>query len=89
LIWPGNSPDLNIIEICWAYLKHITMKKVNFPISNNLIPRRPQYPNPLNTSIPQTPQSPKYPNLPNTPIPRIPQSPRHLNPPNTPIPRIL
>jgi len=27
LIWPGNSPDLNMIEICWAYLKHLTTKK--------------------------------------------------------------
>jgi len=27
MIWPGNSPDLNMIEICWAYLKCITTKK--------------------------------------------------------------
>jgi len=27
MIWPGNSPDLNMIEICWAYLKRITTKK--------------------------------------------------------------
>jgi len=27
LIWPGNSPDLNMIEICWAYLKRLTTKK--------------------------------------------------------------
>ncbi|RPB29303.1 hypothetical protein L211DRAFT_776011, partial [Terfezia boudieri ATCC MYA-4762] len=27
LIWPGNSLDLNMMEICWAYLKCITTKK--------------------------------------------------------------
>lgn len=33
LIWPGNSPDLNMIESCWGYLKRVTTKKV-FDISN-------------------------------------------------------
>jgi hypothetical protein len=27
LLWPGNSPDLNIIEPCWYYLKWVTIKK--------------------------------------------------------------
>ncbi|RPB24702.1 hypothetical protein L211DRAFT_848538 [Terfezia boudieri ATCC MYA-4762] len=31
LLWPGNSPDLNMIETCWAYLKRITTKKVTMP----------------------------------------------------------
>ena len=27
LLWPGNSPDLNMIEPCWYYLKRATTKK--------------------------------------------------------------
>jgi hypothetical protein len=27
LLWPGNSPDLNMIELCWSYLKRATTKK--------------------------------------------------------------
>lgn len=27
LLWPGNSPDLNMIEPCWAYLKRVTTRK--------------------------------------------------------------
>ena len=27
LLWPGNSPDLNMIEPCWSYLKQITIKR--------------------------------------------------------------
>ena len=27
LLWPGNSPDLNIIEPTWAHLKQVTTKK--------------------------------------------------------------
>jgi hypothetical protein len=27
LLWPGNSPDLNMIEPCWYYLKRVTTKK--------------------------------------------------------------
>ncbi|KAJ5941766.1 hypothetical protein N7516_001934 [Penicillium verrucosum] len=27
LIWPGNSPDLNMIEPCWFHLKRETTKK--------------------------------------------------------------
>ena len=27
LLWPGNSPDLNMIEPCWYYLKKITTAK--------------------------------------------------------------
>jgi hypothetical protein len=26
LLWPGNSPDLNMIEPCWAYLKRVTTR---------------------------------------------------------------
>jgi len=26
-IWPGNSPDLNMIEPAWMYLKRVTTKK--------------------------------------------------------------
>jgi len=26
LLWPGNSPDINIIEPAWFYLKRITTK---------------------------------------------------------------
>ena len=26
LFWPGNSPDLNIIEPCWAWMKRQTSK---------------------------------------------------------------
>jgi hypothetical protein len=27
LLWPGNSPDLNMIEPCWACLKRVTTRK--------------------------------------------------------------
>ena len=27
LLWPGNSPDLNMIEPCWAYMKRQVSKK--------------------------------------------------------------
>jgi len=27
LIWPGNLPDLNMIEPCWGYLKWVTTKR--------------------------------------------------------------
>ena len=27
LLWPGNSPDLNMIEPCWGYLKRVTTKR--------------------------------------------------------------
>jgi len=27
LLWPGNSPDLNMIEPSWAYLKRATTRK--------------------------------------------------------------
>ena len=27
LLWPGNSPDLNMIEPCWAHLKRVTTRK--------------------------------------------------------------
>ena len=27
ILWPGNSPDLNMIEPCWAYLKRKTTRK--------------------------------------------------------------
>ena len=27
LMWPGNSPDLNVIEPCWFWMKHQTTKK--------------------------------------------------------------
>jgi hypothetical protein len=27
LLWPGNSPDLNMIEPCWVYLKRVITKK--------------------------------------------------------------
>ena len=27
LLWPGNSPDLNMIEPCWSYLKRVTIKR--------------------------------------------------------------
>ena len=27
LLWPGNSPDLNMIEPAWPYLKRTTTKK--------------------------------------------------------------
>ena len=27
LLWPGNSPDLNMIEPAWGYLKRETTKK--------------------------------------------------------------
>ena len=30
LFWLGNSPDLNIIKLCWGYLKWITTKKGPF-----------------------------------------------------------
>ena len=27
LLWAGNSPDLNMIELCWGHLKRITTEK--------------------------------------------------------------
>ena len=27
LFWLGNSPDLNMIEPCWPYMKHMTTRK--------------------------------------------------------------
>ena len=27
LLWPGNSPDLNMIEPCWPWMKRKTTKK--------------------------------------------------------------
>jgi transposase len=27
LEWPSNSPNLNMIEPCWPYLKRVTAKK--------------------------------------------------------------
>jgi hypothetical protein len=27
MLWPANSPDLNIIEPCWFYIKVETIKK--------------------------------------------------------------
>jgi hypothetical protein len=27
LLWPGNSPDLNMIEPCWMFIKRETTKK--------------------------------------------------------------
>ena len=27
LLWPGNSPDLNVIEPCWYWMKRETTKK--------------------------------------------------------------
>jgi hypothetical protein len=27
MLWPANSPDLNIIEPCWFYIKVETTKK--------------------------------------------------------------
>ena len=27
MLWPGNSPDLNMIEPCWPHMKRITTKK--------------------------------------------------------------
>ena len=27
LLWPGNSPDMNMIEPCWPWMKRITTKK--------------------------------------------------------------
>jgi transposase len=27
LLWPGNSPDLNLIEACWPYMKRSTIQK--------------------------------------------------------------
>ena len=45
MIWPGNSPDLNMIEICWAYLKRITTKKGSvdpLTLSVTVAARRPR-----------------------------------------------
>jgi transposase len=27
LLWPGNSPDLNMIEPCWMWMKRETTKR--------------------------------------------------------------
>ena len=27
MLWPANSPDLNMIEPCWFYMKVETIKK--------------------------------------------------------------
>ena len=33
-VWPGNSPDLNMIEPCWAYMKRVTTR--NGPLTTRV-----------------------------------------------------
>jgi hypothetical protein len=36
ILWPTNSPDLNIIKLCWFYIKVETTKKGTFTLDVEL-----------------------------------------------------